>query len=79
MTEPKLVATTATDVSLDLSGIGDGDVADGSDGEVTFSLSFSNSEGTGSAQEITWNVTNHGAESVFLLGGPTEIAAGTTS
>lgn len=77
VTEPKLVATTATDVSLDLSGIGDGDVADGSDGEVTFSLSFSNSEGAGSAQEITWNVTNHGAESVFLLGEPTEIAAGT--
>jgi len=77
VTEPKLVATSATDVSLDLSAIGDGDVSDGSEGEVTFSLSFTNSEGAGSGQDITWNITNHGSESVFLLGGPTEIAAGT--
>ena len=78
VTEPTFSANTATDVSLDFSGIGDGDAADGSDGEVTFGVSFTDGTGgAGSGQSITWSVSNNGSESVFLLGDSVqEIAAG---
>jgi hypothetical protein len=76
VTEPALSANSLTDVSLDYSSVGSGDVDDGSDGEIVFSVNFTddtNSDGEG--QTITWDITNNGSESVFLHG-VGEIAAG---
>ena len=74
--EPSLSATSLTDVSLDYSSVGSGDVADGSDGEIVFSLNFAdNTGGAGEGQTISWDITNNGSESVFLIG-VGEIAAG---
>jgi len=80
VSEPKLVATSATDQSLDFSAVGKGQKADGSAGEATFSVMFTDATGAAkSGQTITWSVTNNGAQSVFLLGTTvTEIKAGTT-
>lgn len=77
--EPVLSATSDTDASLDYSLPGSGDTADGSDGEVTFSVGFTDDTGdAGAGQEITWTITNNGSESVFLLPEGVEIEAGTT-
>jgi hypothetical protein len=74
--EPSLSATSLTDVSLDYSAVGSGDVDDGSDGEIVFSLNFEdNTGGAGEGQTIAWGITNNGSESVFLIG-VGEIAAG---
>ena len=75
--EPSLAATSLTDVSLDYSAVGSGDADDGSDGEIVFSVNFmDNTGGAGEGQTIAWDITNNGSESVFLLGGVGEIAAG---
>jgi hypothetical protein len=79
--DPTLSAGSATDASLDFSAVGSGDAADGSEGEVTFSVNFTDATGGAAAgQEINWAITNNGAESVFLVS-PTvlEIAANTTA
>ena len=59
--------------------VGDGGTLDGSDGEVTLGVSFTDATGAAmEGQEITWSITNNGAESVFLLGnGGMEITANT--
>ena len=67
--EPDLSATSLTDASLDYSSVGSGDVDDGSDGEIVFSVNFTDATGgAGAGQTITWDITNNGSESVFLLG-----------
>jgi PKD repeat protein len=77
VTEPTLTATSASDASKEFSAIGDGDAADGSAGEVAYSVAFTDASGSAAAgQSITWTISNSGAESVFVLGGD-EIAAGT--
>ena len=77
VTEPTLTATSASDASKEFSAIGDGDAADGSAGEVAYSVAFTDGAGSAAAgQSITWTISNSGAESVFVLGGD-EIAAGT--
>ncbi len=78
--EPTLTAVGATDASLDFSAVGSGDAADGSAGEVTFTVAFTdNTGGAGEGQSITWSITNNGGQSVFLVnGGSTEIASGAT-
>jgi hypothetical protein len=69
VTEPALDANSATDLSLDFSAVGTGNKADGSDGEATFSVLFTDASGAAAAgQTITWNITNNGAQPVFLLG-----------
>jgi hypothetical protein len=74
--EPALAATSLTDISLDYSAIGNGDVVDGSDGEIVFSVNFTDDTASnGEGQTIVWDITNNGSESVFLLG-VGEIAAG---
>jgi hypothetical protein len=74
--EPSLSATSLTDVSLDYSAVGSGDNDDGSDGEIVFSVNFTDNSGAaGDAQAITWDITNNGSESVFLIG-EGEVAAG---
>ena len=76
VTEPTLTATSASDASLEFSAIGNGDAADGSAGEVSYSVAFTDASGGAAAgQSITWTISNSGAESVFVLGGD-EIAAG---
>jgi hypothetical protein len=81
VSDPTLSASTATDVSTDFSAVGDGDAADGSDGEVTFGVIFADETGAATAgQTITWTVTNNGAESIYVLGATvSEIAAGASS
>ena len=78
--EPTLTAGSATDVSLDYSAIGDGQAADGSVGEVTFTVNFTDGAGAAAAdQAISWEITNNGSESVFLVApAVVEIAAGAT-
>jgi hypothetical protein len=74
--EPTLSANSLTDVSLDYSAVGSGDVEDDSDGEIAFSVNFTDgANGAGEGQTITWDITNNGSESVFLIG-VGEIAAG---
>lgn len=69
VTEPTLTATSATDLSLDFSAVGTGNTADGSAGEATFSVLFTDNTGAAaSGQTVTWNITNNGAQNVFLLG-----------
>jgi len=69
VTEPSLSANSATELSLDFSAVGTGNKADGSNGEATFSVLFKDATGAAAAgQAITWNITNNGAEPVFLLG-----------
>ena len=77
--EPTLTSTSAEDdASLDYSAVGEGDDADGSAGEVSFSVAFTdNTEAAAEGQAISWAITNNGSESVFALGDEaTEIAAG---
>mgnify|MGYP003959584871 CR=1 FL=1 len=78
--EPTLTAGSAVDVSLDYSAIGDGQSADGSVGEVTFTVNFTDATGSAAAdQAISWEITNNGSESVFLVAPAVlEIAAGAT-
>ena len=74
--EPTLSANSLTDVSLDYSAVGSGDVEDDSDGEIAFSVNFTDgTNDAGEGQTITWDITNNGSESVFLIG-VGEIAAG---
>ncbi len=77
--EPLLLADSAVDFSLDFSAMGDGHVGNGSTGEVPFSVRFSDNRGAaGTGQIIVWDITNNGAESVFLIGdgGAVELVAG---
>ena len=75
--EPALIAGSDTDASVDFSNPGSGDTGDGSDGEVEFSVDFSGF-GDGEAT-ITWAVTNHGSETVYMVDANTiEVLAGTT-
>lgn len=81
VSDPTLTASTATDVSTDFSAVGDGNVADGSDGEVSLGVVFANETGAATAgQTISWTITNNGAESIFVLGSTvSEIAAGAST
>ncbi len=80
VSDPTLSASSATDISTDFSGVGDGNVADGSDGEVTLAAVFANETGAATAgQAITWTIVNNGSESIFVLGSSvSEIASGAT-
>ena len=78
--DPSLAAVGATDLSLDFSAeIGDPGALDGSAGEVTLGVNFMDADGAAvEGQEVTWSITNNGAESIFLIGGDgMEITANT--
>lgn len=81
VSDPTLVASTATDISLDFSEVGAGASADGSAGEVALGTVFSDATGAAaSGQSVTWTVTNNGAESIYILGATaTEVAAGSSA
>tara|TARA_Y100001933_G_scaffold48751_1_gene47475 strand:- start:10541 stop:12112 length:1572 start_codon:yes stop_codon:yes gene_type:complete len=80
--EPILEAVTVTDASLDYSAVGEGDVLDGSAGELAISVELSDSEGNlGSEVQAFLLILNNGSESVYLLdeyfdGGSYEVVAG---
>lgn len=79
VSDPTLVASTATDVSVDFSAVGSGAEADDSDGEVTLAAIFSDATGAPAAgQDITWVIDNNGAESIFIVDNGTEIEAGSS-
>jgi hypothetical protein len=81
VSDPTLTASSATDISTDFSSVGDGNVADASDGEVTLSAVFANETGAPTAgQAITWTIVNNGSESIFILGTTvSQIASGATT
>ncbi len=77
--EPMLEALTVTDASLDYSAVGEGDVLDGSDGELLIAAEFSDETGSlGAGQAVQWTIMNNGSESVYLVAedGSIEIEAG---
>jgi hypothetical protein len=78
VSDPTLVASTATDASVDFSAVGSGAAADGSAGEVALAAIFRDATGAAAAgQSITWTIGNSGAESIYILGTTaTEVAAG---
>jgi hypothetical protein len=76
--EPTLTASSATDMTKDLSAVGDGNAADGSDGEAVLGVVFTdNTAAAASGQAITWTVSNDGGETVYVLAPTaTSVAAG---
>ena len=80
VSDPTLSAGTATDISTDFSAVGDGDVANDSDGEVTLGVVFADETGVvASGQAITWTIVNNGSESIYVLGASVSaIASGAT-
>jgi hypothetical protein len=81
VSDPTLVASTATDVSADFSAVGSGASADASAGEVALGAIFKDATGlAASGQSVTWTVTNNGAESINILGTTaTPVAAGASA
>jgi hypothetical protein len=81
VSDPTLSASSATDISTDFSSVGDGNVADGSDGEVTLGVVYANDTGVATAgQTVTWTIVNNGSESIFVLGSSVStIASGATA
>ena len=80
VSDPALTAVGATDLSLDFSpALDETGMLDGSVGEATLGVNFTDADdAAGEGQEITWTITNNGAESVYLVGGePMAITAGT--
>jgi hypothetical protein len=78
VSDPVLAASTATDFSADFSAVGAGSASNGSAGEVSLGVSFTDATGAAaSGQSISWQVTNNGAETVYVLGATTTtVAAG---
>lgn len=66
--EPTFTLLTASDISLDFSPVGSGAEADGSAGEHSPAVDFTDATGAaGAGQEISWAITNNGAETVYLI------------
>ena len=67
--EPMLSATSSLASNPAYSAIGAGAVADGSPGELEFSVNFADYKGNPTkGQTIAWDITNTGSKSVYLLG-----------
>lgn len=81
VSDPTLVASTATDISTDFSAVGSGGSQDGSAGEVSLGATFKDASGVpASGQSISWTVVNNGAESIYVLGTTaTMVAAGAST
>ena len=65
---PEMLATSPLDFNPAYSSIGTGAAADGSDGEIEFSVNFTNDGAPAKGQTIAWDITNTGPRSVYLLG-----------
>ena len=65
---PEMLATSPRDFNPAYSSVGRGAAADGSDGEIEFSVNFTNDGAPAKGQTIAWDITNTGPRSVYLLG-----------
>ena len=78
---PEMVRVGPGDISLLLSGLGEAEVVDGSNGEVTLAVRYIDPvDDDPSGQTIAWRITHNGGESIFALdGGATEVLSGGVS
>ena len=65
---PNMLATSELTLSPAYSSVGTGAAADGSSGEIEFSVNFTDDGAPAKGQTIAWDITNTGSRSVYLLG-----------
>ena len=65
---PNMLATSELTLSPAYSSVGTGAAADGSPGEIEFSVNFTDDGAPAKGQTIAWDITNTGSRSVYLLG-----------
>ena len=65
---PNMLATSSVSLNPAYSSVGTGAAADGSPGEIEFSVNFTDDGAPAKGQTIAWDITNVGSRSVYLLG-----------
>ncbi len=65
---PNMLATSELTLNPAYSSVGTGAAADGSPGEIEFSVNFTDDGAPSKGQAIAWDITNTGSRSVHLLG-----------
>lgn len=65
---PDMLATSELTLNPAYSSVGTGAAADGSPGEIEFSVNFTDDGAPAKGQTIAWDITNTGSRSVYLLG-----------
>ena len=65
---PNMLATSSVSLNPAYSSVGTGAAADGSPGEIEFSVNFTDDGLPARGQTIAWDITNTGSRSVYLLG-----------
>ena len=65
---PNMLATSDLTLNPAYSSVGTGAAADGSPGEIEFSVNFTDDGAPAKGQTIAWDITNTGSRSVYLLG-----------
>ena len=65
---PNMLATSELSLNPAYSSVGTGVAADGSPGEIEFSVNFTDDGAPSKGQTIAWDITNTGSRSVYLLG-----------
>ena len=65
---PNMLATSSVSLNPAYSSVGTGAAADGSPGEIEFSVNFTDDGAPAKGQTIAWDITNTGARSVYMLG-----------
>ena len=65
---PNMLATSSVSLNPAYSSVGTGAAADGSPGEIEFSVNYTDDGAPAKGQTIAWDITNTGARSVYLLG-----------
>ncbi len=65
---PNMLPTSPLDFNPAYSSVGTGAAADGSPGEIEFSVNFTDDGAPAKGQVIAWDITNVGSRSVYLLG-----------
>ena len=65
---PNMLATSPLAFNPAYSSVGTGAAADGSPGEIEFSVNYTDDGAPAKGQTIAWDITNVGSRSVYLLG-----------
>ena len=65
---PDMLATSSLSLNPAYSSVGTGAAADGSPGEIEFSVNYTDDGAPAKGQTIAWDITNTGSRSVYLLG-----------
>ena len=65
---PDMLATSELSFNPAYSSVGTGAAADGSPGEIEFSVNFTDDGAPAKGQTIAWDITNTGSRSVYMLG-----------